>query len=630
MRPPSQSSLTALSYLEWINIISEGEIRINSSRIIDINALNNAKYNDFSKIFDEMPDISITDDAGYVLTLLKSDYKELFVPVKSNPDTRVRRLELSQVDKFYPLSDRGERILQTDAVKYNIILEKPLYEDYWDRWRGEEALTRDKLRSLRFVNTFFEPGEFSSAQHFESVIPLDYYENIIYYLKSIFERKNIFTVHRIEPFKAATKFIKDVYSKTDSDPNNTFDFSKIKEYLKMQDTFNEYFKLTDESLPVFHDQIFLNKLRYLNHQIYHGCVHSFDLLFLLPVFHYSFILNSEMEMNYPSFLKDVSVINKLNGSKAAASALFIIGRMIPADQVNAIHRAARAGSFPVLKNPPAPDFPLRLENYLEDIDLPKISAIIEMEENGKGTPDATDVETGVKGESGEIIPAETPAGKNGTANDPDETNEKTASGSRDGESPANFGDAYSNQERKKKTGSNDPANDEGESPPDASPKTAREIEMEENGKGTPDATDVETGAKGESGEIIPAETPAGGMAAANDPAETNEKNPSGSRGGESTANLGDAPSKNDKKRKKKTGSNEPVGGEGKSPPDGTSGSAREKEEPKKTPPPPPEKDLLKKDASKRGRGTAKRGSIPVSSNPLFKDAGGAEKAPRRK
>ncbi|MDR2436577.1 MAG: hypothetical protein LBD17_00660, partial [Endomicrobium sp.] len=150
MAVSDNTSMTTLSYLEWINIIRDGIIRINQNRIV---VMQKDKLSDteIKQLFDCMPDISYVDDSSYIVAELNAKYKSSVKKIDKN----TIYLQLSQINNFYPLTDRGYRALFSDAEKANIHLEKPFLEDNWQTWSKLEQDKRDQNRGVNLVKIIF-------------------------------------------------------------------------------------------------------------------------------------------------------------------------------------------------------------------------------------------------------------------------------------------------------------------------------------------------------------------------------------------------------------------------------------------------------------------------------------------
>jgi len=139
----------AVSYLEWIRWVASGWFRC-ADRIVWIDGVEDQEA--MNSLMDRSPDLQVSDDQGYVIACLISD--NLMTRRRTGPERSVGYLWLSvdAVERFYPLSARGARLLEADAERAAVRLGAPIFENLWTCWRDRRLTEERHWRGLSLCN----------------------------------------------------------------------------------------------------------------------------------------------------------------------------------------------------------------------------------------------------------------------------------------------------------------------------------------------------------------------------------------------------------------------------------------------------------------------------------------------
>lgn len=131
--------MTAVSYLEWIRWLATGRLRC-TGRIVALRGFDDQEG--FDALLGRMPDLNFEEEQGFLIAVLLRDALQAIRPVQSGAGLESVWVPITCVEGFYPVTERGQRMLEADAARANVRLEKPLFADLWMRWqhsRREEA-----------------------------------------------------------------------------------------------------------------------------------------------------------------------------------------------------------------------------------------------------------------------------------------------------------------------------------------------------------------------------------------------------------------------------------------------------------------------------------------------------------
>jgi hypothetical protein len=311
-----------------------------------------------------MPDISKDDDGGFIIAKLKTDFNKNSKQPTFKINNFTILLDLSNIESFYPLSDRGKRLLSSEVENFHTIFEEPIFEKYWELWINHENSIRNHLRGMRLAN---------------SILDLDFldYKNIIdekikkylsFGLQKISANPELSDKPRLKLFNFLLRFVNSTYDKFISN-NFTNDFNPITQFINSQPSFKKFFVNTDLNSSVFTPINVLSDIFSLEKTFSTLTNKSIHFIFYIIVFYYIAIIESELKINIPAMLKDIAVLEMIHGPKISAYALYLIGSKMSNAEVTTLYYYAKPQKFPILKPFPKLDFSLDLDNYINDLDI---------------------------------------------------------------------------------------------------------------------------------------------------------------------------------------------------------------------------------------------------------------------
>jgi hypothetical protein len=136
------------TYPEWLNWIAVGRIRCNGrvSRVRDSEDIDG-----FALLMDRAPDISIDDDQAFILAKLKPDFRSFQQDVVSSNSQELTWLLIEAVDEFIPVSDRGARLIEADALRAKAKIGPAIFQNAWQSWTSIQKDLRADCRGRTLV-----------------------------------------------------------------------------------------------------------------------------------------------------------------------------------------------------------------------------------------------------------------------------------------------------------------------------------------------------------------------------------------------------------------------------------------------------------------------------------------------
>ena len=139
----------ALSFKEWNNLVSQGYLKFDTSRIKPYLSTKES----FFSLMCSAADITYLEDNEYILALLTKDYsKDIFQSSK----TLANYLDFKAIECFYALTQRGKKALTHSAnnLQVNLEVDKSI-ESFWDEYRLDQKNILDHEKAIKFCALFF-------------------------------------------------------------------------------------------------------------------------------------------------------------------------------------------------------------------------------------------------------------------------------------------------------------------------------------------------------------------------------------------------------------------------------------------------------------------------------------------
>ena len=340
-----------VSYLEWLRWVDTGRIRCSgrTARIRDAHV-----SEDFANLMDLAPDISRPLDDAYVLAKLKQGFNQSceIAKTKSKPMSLanlfrlVKRwlnatllseptwLGLEAVEKFLPVSERGARLIKSDAEKAWVLLGDPEYESAWELWVKEHNNQSANKRGHMLVKAMNLPSPEISNIH----------EKIHHYFTSD-QKPSIRNADKI----SATQAMGWCYAFATF--RELVGEEKAKEVDKeygISDELKRLSQLYDIHTPISEDEKMVSVVSEIDSTFKDALGSIFNIRLLATVFHYQEVLSSGKEVNLISLVQDIKEIAATNGGKSTAVVVYYIGWHMKDTEVTKLYYASKPDDFPSL------------------------------------------------------------------------------------------------------------------------------------------------------------------------------------------------------------------------------------------------------------------------------------------
>lgn len=139
--------MVAVTYLEWIRWLATGRLRC-SDRITQVQS--DDDRDGLFALLDRVGELNFDDDHGVLLASLLDDEMIKIMPARIGNGLTGIWLPIDAVSSFYPVSERGCRLLEADAARAGARLNSAEFEELWIEWREfrRRELAHQRARSL--------------------------------------------------------------------------------------------------------------------------------------------------------------------------------------------------------------------------------------------------------------------------------------------------------------------------------------------------------------------------------------------------------------------------------------------------------------------------------------------------
>jgi hypothetical protein len=285
-------------WLDWINTLKH--YRVNKFNY-NLNSSKNFSICMFKSLHEKY-----YDDSAYIIVELLSDWNNNCV-TKLLGKQKIHCLDLAAVDKFYPVSERGARLLRSDAERAGVVLGEPIFEAYWRDWLGAMTLERSDWKGVELARLLVgSPPDLPA-------VPGDVHPFLL----------------MDQPFPQS-----ETWSRLDDGPFNAWaraaavlDWFLRREGHVLPSAFHEKFvSISDELRPKFDYNISLLE----NKSIFKcakTCLKKDSKLYILlcVVIYYTLKFKDDGLKLLPIFVNDLSILKKCWGKALAANAAYFVG-----------------------------------------------------------------------------------------------------------------------------------------------------------------------------------------------------------------------------------------------------------------------------------------------------------------
>ncbi|MDR1037532.1 MAG: hypothetical protein LBT40_13515 [Deltaproteobacteria bacterium] len=333
------NEMLALTATEWLHWVASGHIRyiLYSGRINHI--LNLDDFSEFASLMNSAPNINYMDDGGFVIAKLKSNWKEfLYLPSNDQfmSNDQFIWLLIQGVETFFPVSERGARLLNGDARRAKVALGAPLFQDLWDKWVSNQTLLRAHWRGKTFAKTLgfknpdidLLPDKIKPFLLGDSAVPF---------------AQNIQQLSATPAFGWANAFSLFGHLVGEQEKNAQIHRLRLTDII---------FNLRhDNSIrsPILYESAHLNVAAQLSDAI--SKINNslkVSVKFLVVVFHYLGLLGADKDIELESLVKDLAALIETDDTFLASNAAYLIGRKMEDIQVTSLYYSQFSNDFPAL------------------------------------------------------------------------------------------------------------------------------------------------------------------------------------------------------------------------------------------------------------------------------------------
>lgn len=328
----SFSWIMAITIPEWLSWVATGHLRC-GNRMTLVNGSNDLAG--FTSLMASTPDITFRDDGAFILADLKPTWSEFIEAFNLAPTLNETWLRIEGVNKFFPVSERGSRLLQFDAERANVVLGQPVFQQLWLDWSDHQAELRTHWKGMIFAGLFgfvapdIERLPDGISQYLLKDCPLPKADVIA-------QSRATCAFGWASAFSLLVSFIGDEEKTIQS---NRLNLQEVVKALRQDYAVNKpviyespYFSIADELSAVIAEKASLN----------------ISIRFLVIVFHYVGLLADEKEIELEPLVKDLAMLIDAGDSILAANAAYLIGRKMEDTPVSALRYTQLPNLFPAL------------------------------------------------------------------------------------------------------------------------------------------------------------------------------------------------------------------------------------------------------------------------------------------
>jgi hypothetical protein len=398
MEKNTEYILIALTYLEWMNFVDCTQIRINSSRIIHLN-YENISFN-FDKLMNNLPDISDSDDGSIIILELNKNYLNNLIIIDESITNSIVFLDLSSVEKFIPVTDRGSRLINSESKRLGINLERPIFEKYYFEWINLFEKRRVHFKGINFCKSLNLLSSVNSFLSSDLIEVIHQQIDVMHYLYSnsddsprkiafksvsqVFKYLIYLDKYKDKLFESKDYFITFNNSVANIDNYIKIERQQINDFILSNHAISEFIKDKNYDKPLYDSFELTSSLYQLNKLLCKLSESNISIFFYLTLFYYILLNHHDMQINMESLFKDIYVLKELISDFEATNATYYIGKNFTNKEVITLYAARYPNHYPLTIN--KIPFSLELSQYapkewkIEDI-LEKYDNIVNSDDN---------------------------------------------------------------------------------------------------------------------------------------------------------------------------------------------------------------------------------------------------------
>ena len=302
-----------LTYLEWVNLVLRGSIKIFKERCIISQELP-----PLIEHFKLAPEVSSEED-GYILCRFNVQSEE----------TELNRIQINSVEAFFALTERGKKILSTSQAGARTTLASLTFDDQWKEFENKRASEEKKQNAEDFCRLMGVESHIpSSPKDIEDHRQIN--EGMFRIKEELCKKFKPFLGTPAAGYKLALHRVMEM------DPENrsknrevwrnlqvlkeSFDRERTKRptfSILSSDLYKETERLLDKVCENLDSPLFSKKEKVLSY-----------FQKLLVIYHYASLIANERDFSLDVFLQDLKRFNKLE-KKEISALVYILGSQIP-------------------------------------------------------------------------------------------------------------------------------------------------------------------------------------------------------------------------------------------------------------------------------------------------------------
>jgi hypothetical protein len=326
-----------VSLTEWLNWIAYGYFILKNDTDISFLHLTDDSFTNFIYLMYNAPHEKYNDDGSFIISQLKLNFIDYITKL---PDSDYLNVPLLCVEAFYPVSDRGSRLLSGDAKRANVVLGPPIFETLWQHWLKEQTKFKAQFRGKKFAQALSLVSPY--LQIFESlpkpILPFLLGEEQLPNSNKTSSLEATRAMAWARAFSMLTILLGDQIKE------------KLKKILDINDLIIKL-KIDDNlDKPILYNSDFNIEVNNISKFLLNIGFINISFNFLLFIFYYLHILQIEKEISLDSLNKDLYILFQNNEYFMLSNALYFIGYNLTDDFVNSLYYKLYFDDFPFIYN----------------------------------------------------------------------------------------------------------------------------------------------------------------------------------------------------------------------------------------------------------------------------------------
>jgi IS5 family transposase len=324
--------MIVLTTTEWLNWVATGHLRCDNRVYLVIDS---EDMDGFTALMASTPEIIHMDDGAFIFAELKPNWNE-FQEILALPlSLKQVCLRLEAVQKFFPVSERGTRILQYDAERANVALGEPIFQNLWSAWTKSQTCVRANRRGITLAEAL-GLNRPSIKNIPNEILPFFLEDRPLPKVDIVDQSRSTCAFGWAGAFSLFGYLVGEEEKRRQTE---RLHLDGIVKGLRQDYCLDK---------PVIYGSPYLSVADKLSAVITDKKTLKISIRFLVIVFHYCGILTEGKEINFDSFIKDLAGLIEMADDDLASNAAYLIGRKMEDIPVIMLHYAKSPEMFPSL------------------------------------------------------------------------------------------------------------------------------------------------------------------------------------------------------------------------------------------------------------------------------------------